>query len=215
MSAARRTRAEAARERRRERLLDAALEVFARSGYHGTRVSDIIEEAGAARGTFYLYFESKNAIFLELIDRLLSHLRGRVIGVDIGDDFPPVEVQLEETVNRIVRALEAHRRFATILFREAVGLDEEVDAKLRGFYRGLHLFIEESLDNGKALGIVRPDVDSAVVAACILGSVKSVLEQTLLNTPDDEALDVTRIGRAVVDYNLRGLRPRVDGPAPC
>lgn len=210
MSAAQRSRAEAARERRRERLLDAALEVFARSGYHGTRVSDIIEEAGVARGTFYLYFESKSAIFLELIDRLLAHLRSRVIGVDIGDEFPPVEVQLEATVTRIVRALEEHRRFATILFREAVGLDEEVEAKLRTFYRGLHFFIEQSLDNGKALGIVRPDVDSSVVAACILGSVKSVLEQTLLDTPEDEDLDVARIGRAVVDYNLRGVRP---GPA--
>lgn len=207
MTSARTQRAEAAREHRRERLLDAALEVFARQGYHGTRVSDVIEEASVARGTFYLYFESKNAIFLELVERLLAQFRSRVIGVDIGDGFPPVEQQLEATVTRLVRALEEHRRLAAILFREAVGLDEEVDAKLRSFYEGLHGFIEHSLDEGKALGLVRGDVDSTVVAACILGSVKNVLEQSLLHTPDDQPLDVERIGRAVVDFNLRGLRP--------
>ncbi len=41
--------------------------MFAAKGYHGTRISDIIDAAGIARGTFYLYFESKSAIFLELI----------------------------------------------------------------------------------------------------------------------------------------------------
>jgi len=198
-------RAEVARERRREVLLDAAFAVFARLGYHGTRVADIIAEAGVARGTFYLYFEGKHAIFLELVDRLLLQLRARVIGVDIGDDAPPVEVQLHATVARIVEALERHRPLATILFREAVGLDEEVDRKLQAFYGGLHVFVVESLDNGKSLGIVRPDVDSTIVAACILGSVKSVLEQLFLHTPDDAPLDLDRISRAVVDYALRGV----------
>ncbi|HJK96848.1 MAG TPA: helix-turn-helix domain-containing protein, partial [Polyangiaceae bacterium LLY-WYZ-14_1] len=163
-------RAEEARERRREDLLDAAFEVFARQGFHGTRVADIIAHAGVARGTFYLYFDNKNAIFLELVDRLLRRLRSRVIGVDIEDDAPPVEVQLHATVGRIVEALESQRPLATILFREAVGLDDQVDRRLQGFYGGLAVFIEESLDNGKALGIVRPDLDYTVVAACILGT---------------------------------------------
>ena len=71
---ARTKRAEAMRESRRAHILHTALEVFATNGYHQTRVSDIIEAAGIARGTFYLYFESKSAIFLELLEqRQLIH----------------------------------------------------------------------------------------------------------------------------------------------
>ena len=50
----------------RERLLEAGQRAFAESGYAGTRVEDIIEEAGTSRATFYRYFKSKDALFTEL-----------------------------------------------------------------------------------------------------------------------------------------------------
>ena len=56
------------KEERREQLLTAALRVFGRHGYHGTRVETIITAAGVARGTFYLYFEDKRALFAALMD---------------------------------------------------------------------------------------------------------------------------------------------------
>ena len=65
-------RANARREHRRALILDSAVETFSTKGYHQTRVADIIKSAGIARGTFYLYFESKNAIFLELLEGLLD-----------------------------------------------------------------------------------------------------------------------------------------------
>src|SRR5438067_9933141 len=57
------------RETRRQQILEAAARVFARKGYRNTGVADIIEAAGvASRGTFYLYFQSKEEIFLALVD---------------------------------------------------------------------------------------------------------------------------------------------------
>ena len=76
------TRAQARRESRRALILRAAVETFSARGYHSTRVADIIKAAGIARGTFYLYFESKNAIFLELLDTLLDEFLGGIEGVE-------------------------------------------------------------------------------------------------------------------------------------
>lgn len=196
-------RAEAQRETRRAHILKTAIAVFADKGYHQTRISDIIQAAGIARGTFYLYFESKSAIFLELLDSLMRQLRATFVGVDTGPTAPPAEEQLLTTLMEVVRALDYHRPLMTILFREAVGLDDEVDQKLRAFYQSLHEWISESLKNGQRIGLVR-DLDTDVVSSCILGSVKYLLEQHIFVTPDED-VDVERIGRAVLDYNLRGV----------
>ncbi len=55
---------------RREKLLDAAIEIFFQKGFHATRLEDIAKQAGLSKGTLYLYFENKESIFLALIERL-------------------------------------------------------------------------------------------------------------------------------------------------
>ncbi|MCM3568671.1 TetR/AcrR family transcriptional regulator [Neobacillus mesonae] len=52
---------------RREQLLLVAQELFAKNGYHKTKISDIVAEAGVSQGTFYWYFKSKQAVALEIV----------------------------------------------------------------------------------------------------------------------------------------------------
>lgn len=197
-------RAHAKREIRRAEILRTALRVFARKGYHQTRVSDIIQAAGVARGTFYLYFESKNAIFLELLDKLLSQLGDAIVGVDpTAPDAPPVEEQLWVTVKQLLDTVVSNRLLTTIVIREAVGLDEEVDQKLHEFYANLLTYIRAALEEGKRIGIVR-EVDTEVVSMCVLGTIKQFMEQ-LVMAEGDAVVDVDRMAYAVLDFNLRGV----------
>ena len=69
---------------RRAAVLEAARTRFADEGYHATSIDDIIETAGIARGTFYLYFESKRAIFDELLDELFTTLASTVKRIEVG-----------------------------------------------------------------------------------------------------------------------------------
>src|SRR5690606_21533671 len=102
-----------------------------------TRVADIIKEAGIARGTFYLYFEGKSAIFLELLDQMLDQMRSTIVGVDTGEDALPMETQLVGTVRNILATVVQNHLLTTIIVREAVGLDAEVDRRLKAFYSEL------------------------------------------------------------------------------
>ena len=52
---------------RREQIIAIAIQLFATNGYHKTKISDIVREAGIAQGTFYWYFKSKESIALEII----------------------------------------------------------------------------------------------------------------------------------------------------
>src|SRR3954463_5709645 len=57
---------------KRQRILDAAVRVFARKGYFASRVSDVAKAAGIADGTIYLYFQNKDDVLVSLFDEIMS-----------------------------------------------------------------------------------------------------------------------------------------------
>jgi AcrR family transcriptional regulator len=203
-------RAEAARDKRRRELLDVALRVFSERGYHETRIADLIEAAGVARGTFYLYFESKNAIFHELLDELLVRVRASVVGVELGENATPLRDQLILTLERVLTTFSDSPALTAFVLRVAVGLDPEIDKKLAEFHGRLHQFIVMSLENGIQLGLLRP-LDPRIVSWAVLGSIKQLVEVLIIppNAPAAEtparARDVRSMAVSLVDYNLAGL----------
>ena len=72
----------------RERILEAAVTVFASKGYHDTKVDDIVAESQTSKGSFYFYFPSKQDIFLALVDTfadlLEKQLRSRLASESSG-----------------------------------------------------------------------------------------------------------------------------------
>jgi len=171
-------------------ILDSARKVFAEKGYHAAGVADIIEAAGVARGTFYLYFESKRAIFDELLDLLFHEIETQIRRVDPSAGAEGSAVQMLENVGRVFDALLRNRDLTRILLREAVGLDAGFDRKLDEFYKRLAGLIERSLRSGREMGIVR-EVDLRVAPLMILGALKQVLDHSLIepgSLPDAPAL---------------------------
>jgi len=197
-------RARSQRKNRRQAILEAARPVFVANGYHQTHISDIIEAAGIARGTFYLYFNSKAAIFAELLDLSLDELRSSIVGVEQGEDAPPMEAQLMGTVRRLLNTVVSNRLLTTFLVREAVGLDDAIDSKLKAFYAELIEYIRDALEEGKKMGILR-DLDSEVGAFCIMGTIKQFMEQVVMYDREMPKEDIDRVALAVLDFNLRGV----------
>lgn len=204
------------REHRRRAILHAARTVFASRGYHATGVADIIAEAGIARGTFYLYFESKRQVFETLLDEFLDLLRSRVYRIDETLGLDGIQAQLRENVTGVLDAFAENPELSRIILNEAVGLDKGFDDKLSEFYQSLLDLIEQSLILGQSMGIVRP-LDTRVIAASILGSVKEVVQRVLhgrLNMGCSEGHgdedqrhkpDVSRVVDEILEYNIRAL----------
>jgi AcrR family transcriptional regulator len=203
------SRAQRQRELRRAAVLEAARSAFSQKGYHATSIDDIIEAAGIARGTFYLYFQSKRAIFDELLDELFRTLQGVVRRIETGSGArPPVE-QLNGTVGKVLDTLYENRDMARILLREAVGIDEDFDRKLADFYGRIEAMITSALRNGQAMGLVR-SCEPQVVARAILGAVKEVIQWAYVDqNPDavvaDAVVDRSRLGRELIAFSLNGL----------
>ena len=154
-------------EHRRAGLLRAARTVFGRKGYHAAGVSDIVAEAGVARGTFYNYFESKRAVFQAVLLQLMDEVASVDVPIDVTQPIPP---QVRVNLQRIVEAA-LNEEVSRLLFSEAAGIDEEADAALRAFYGAAAARIEKALRDGVALGVVR-DGDLEITARCLLGTVQ-------------------------------------------
>jgi TetR/AcrR family fatty acid metabolism transcriptional regulator len=189
------------REQRRAHLIQCALEVFAEKGYHQASISDIIKRAGVARGTFYLYFESKRSVFDQLLDDLFELLNGRVRRIDPSRGPAGVVAQMESNVDEVVDLMLSNRAMLRVLLAEAVGLDPGFDKKLSEFYGRLLEMTERSLKLGIDMQVVRK-VNTRVVSLCILGSIKEVLYQVAMG----QKLPVREIlVKEILGYNIRGL----------
>jgi AcrR family transcriptional regulator len=98
---------------RKAELLEAARRVFERQGFLDARVADIAEEAGVSQGTFYTYFDSKEAVFqavaADLRDRMIEALKPQ------GPRPATVHEQVEQAMRRFVAAYRADARLIVVV----------------------------------------------------------------------------------------------------
>jgi len=187
---------------RRADILRHARCVFARRGYHDTSVADIIDEAGIARGTLYLYFDGKRQVFGALLDGLLEQLDDAVRAVRLGPGHPAPLDQVRASVRRVLELLVRDPDNVKLLFHHATGLDKPGQAALRRFYDRLLRMIGMSLEHGMQMGIVRK-CDPRVVGACIFGMVKEVVERVALRGAG--RVDLEAVAGEIVAFGLKGI----------
>lgn len=169
-----------AKEERKQQLLHAAIECFGQKGYHATQISDIIEKAKVARGTFYLYFQGKREIFDYVMTELFGQVQKEIRTIP-KEAYTEIPAQIMGNIKRVLTLLMNKPSFAKILISEAVGLDEELDSRLRTFYNHILNYIRRGLTQGQEMGFVR-DGHIEIMAVSLLGCLKEVLYQHLLGT---------------------------------
>ena len=183
----RRIAADAA-ERRRQ-ILDAARDVFARRGYHAATIDDIVAATGVARGTFYLYFDDKRAVFEALIDGFSARIAMAVARIVVDDPARPIAAQARDNVRAILAVCLAERALTKILLGDALGIDPAFDRKLSTFYDAAVQRLTDSLRLGQSLGIVA-DGEPRVLAYLTIGALKELLYQVVRLGLAEESADV-------------------------
>jgi AcrR family transcriptional regulator len=178
-----------AKAERRQQILMAARDEFVKRGYHQTTIDDIVAQAGVARGTFYLYFEDKRAVFSDLIDRFASELALAIVRIVTDDPSRSVPSQVRENIRRIIGTCLGERAMTKILFTDAVGVDPAFDRKVMNFYDSMVGLLTESLRDGQALGVVL-EGEPRVFAYLTLGALKELLYQAVTLGLAEESAEV-------------------------
>jgi len=182
--------------RRRQELLDYAAERFAAQGYHPTSVTDITEGLGVGKGVFYWYFESKEALFLQILIEAQRDLR-RAQRQAIEDEPDPLR-RIEQGIRATMSWLDANRGLFSLL--EFARTEETFAPVIR---QGEEQAVADTLPHVKAAiaaGFVRRE-DPTVIAHAILGVIQQLARALVLDQgrPADEAAE------AAVEFCLAGV----------
>lgn len=187
---------------RREQILLHAANLFGMHGYHAVSISDIIRAAGIARGTFYIYFENKRAIFDELLDMLVVRIKTSIKKVDISTGATPVNRQLVSNLTVVLDLLIQNRALLSILLEGAVGLDKGFAGKLAAFYEQITDTIDGSLVLGREMGLIRP-CNTRMAALAAVGALKEVLHDFLRKEKSGD--DLESVVAALLDIYMCGV----------
>lgn len=159
-------------EMTRGRILDAALAVFSRKGYHASSVDEIVSESHTSKGSIYFHFPNKQTLFLALVDKFANLLERRVEEAIAGETTG---------IGRVSAALRAcletfgkYRPLAKILLVQAVGLGSIFEEKRLEVNNRFVTLIQQYLDQAIAEGDIEP-VDSEVVSIAWMGAIYQVV----------------------------------------
>ena len=197
-------RSATARQRRRREILAAAKRVFADRGYHNASINDIIRGAKIARGTFYLYFQSKHLVFDSILDEAIRDLRVRIKRVDVEEGAPAPRVQLRGSLVRVLDYLIDDRHFTHMLLHQGLSTDAEVAERVNEFYGHVTDLIQSSLEHGIAMGLVR-DCDTQLVAAALLGAIRGIISYLLTSSEELSQADREAAVDQLIAFALRGV----------
>lgn len=155
-------------ESRRARLVEAADRVLRAKGYRETTIDDIVNEAGVAKGTFYLYFSNKQDIFLEVlqgaVQALERHLEEALEGVT-----GPVD-RLKKRALSYMRGYLNYRDLIFILYGEAVGGDVRFQREFHDIYRRLTSTLSEDVRGVAARFGALSSVDPELLSYALVGA---------------------------------------------
>jgi AcrR family transcriptional regulator len=169
---------------RRERILDAAAELMARHGYQGVNMSDIGAVAGIVGSGIYRHFDGKNAILVELLDRVVDRLLADAeASLRAGSD---PHATLVDLVAGQVRFTMEERTLCQVYLQEARGLPDGDLRRLR--WKQRH-YVDLWLD---VLAAVRPELrpgQSQVLVHAAISAIHSILRhRSGLDAPDASAV---------------------------
>ena len=187
-------------DRRRE-LLDAAVAVFARNGFHASRVADIAEEAGVAHGLLYHYFRSKEEVLETIVRETWERLLADVERIE--ESGGPLDEQLRRFARTYLGSWLVAPDLVRVLVRE-VGRSPALAARV-GELAGVFVALRRMIESARERGEVRASCDARLAAWIVYGALEEILTGWVLEQLPAEEADVDRAVSAVVDVASAGL----------
>jgi len=196
-------------EARPEEILDAALEVFGERGFAQAKLEDVARLAGVSKGTLYLYFDSKETLFREMV-----HAKA-VAAVRAGEAF----VEAFQGSNRDLLVEFLKRMYAVMRHQQLSRISKLVQSELQRFPELAHFYVqavilparrlvERILAQGIAAGEFRPTAHGFAMRGLPMLLIQATQMQCFFQQFDPEALSDEQTLEGLVDFALNGVLAR-------
>jgi TetR/AcrR family transcriptional regulator, fatty acid metabolism regulator protein len=189
-------------EDKRRQLLDAAVRVFARKGFHASRVGDIAEEAGVAHGLLYHYFTSKDQVLEAVFHENWSVLLARIESVEESDE--PAADQIRHIAAIVLRTWLHLPDVVRVVIQE-FGRSPELAERIAELTRPIDV-LQRVIARGIERGEFRKEVHPGFAATVVYGSIDELLTAWVLGRLPSGEEDVAAAEQTLCEVTLLGLK---------
>ncbi|MBA2536562.1 MAG: TetR/AcrR family transcriptional regulator [Actinobacteria bacterium] len=183
------------------RILRAAIAVFARNGYHASKVGDVATEAGVAYGLVYHYFGSKEQLLETIFRRTWRNMLEQVEEVERSE--APLREQIRAIARIVLGGWQVDPELIRVLIREVARgpqLQHEVDEIQLAFAA-----LERVLTRGQERGQLRAELEPRLAAWILYGALEEILTGWVFGSLAATDEDVARAEESVVAVLSDGL----------
>jgi AcrR family transcriptional regulator len=176
----------------RQRILNAAIQIFAQKGYHDTRVDEIVSASETSKGAVYFHFPSKQEIFLGLVDEFARLLESRLV-IAISEQHGGVN-KVQAALSACMLTFQKYRKLAKIFLIQAVGLGTAFESKRQEIHDRFANLVKKYLDEAVLSGDI-PKIDTEITAYAWMGAINEVvIRWVLTDEPSpDRSLPALRV----------------------
>ena len=184
---------------KRERILAAGLRLFANQTYQAVTMDKVAETAGVAKGTLYLYFPSKEALYLGILSDGLDTVSKRYQATR--DARQDVATRLRNAIEITIRFYDERRDLLRLIATEEPRLAEARNRLIQSSRERGYVFYTTLIEEGMRAGVFG-HTDSRAATLAILGAIRSVLLYYGANRPAED------VSEELGDFFLKGLLSR-------
>jgi TetR/AcrR family fatty acid metabolism transcriptional regulator len=189
---------------KRRLILDAAVRVFARQGFHACRVSDVADEAGVAYGLVYHYFDSKEEILNTLFRERWQIMLDAIVEIDEGNEIPARD-KLYLVASFIIDSYHHEPDLMKVIIvevtRAANSFGREHLQKIREAYDLIARIVEQARQDGS----FKSDISADFAAMCFYGAIEQLLSGWIFGMLPETEEEFERAKELVVETICGGL----------
>lgn len=188
------------RDGKKERLVQAAVALFAEVGYAGASVQQIVERAQVSKGSLYHYFSSKDDVLYAIYEPLLKMQKERLEAIIT---LPlPIDAKLRRAAEDVIETSAEHIAELTVFFQSMHMLEEGRRTLVRRERRRYHEAFRSLVEAGQAEGVFRTSISADLAVHGFFGSVHHLYTWY----KPDGSLESTEIAETLASLFLDGLR---------
>jgi len=191
---------------KRRQILDAAVRVFARQGFHATRVSDIADEAGVAYGLVYHYFSSKDEVLNELFVERWSLLLAAIEEADRTGEAP--REKLAAVAGFIIDSYRHDPELMKVIIVEVTRAANSFGRTHLPEIRRAYQSIAKIVADGQAAGAFRSDIDPLFASMAFYGAIEQLLSGWIFDVIPTSGADFEEAKDLLLTTICDGLQPR-------
>jgi len=192
---------EAAKQEKKERIIEAAVKVFAQKGFYTANVKDVAKAAGVADGTIYLYFKNKDDLLISLFEHKMREILIRFEEAlkKINDPLEQLKVFIREYFELIEEDTDLSDVFQVELRQSSKFLKDYHNQQFANYLN----IIADIIDSGKEIGFFRPEMDTNIGKIFIFGAIDEVARQWILGA--DTKYSLAEATEQATDNLVKGL----------